>query len=141
MDHLDPKHRRWLALAERAGLILVLILIGMWLGWIIGLQGSARELAAADKRLIEERSDRLEEIRRMQESYGIALTATGRAMDRMARRTEKTADKVEKAAEQAEVAAAAAKGAATRATRSAPPAAAGVNETVRDANRKLGAGK
>lgn len=138
MDSLftDPKYKRWAWLAEKWLLLLVIVGFGIMVGYMVGVQGSDARVAAADARLVAERTDRLEEIKRLQEANAIALAATARLTERVARRSERTAEKVDAAAEKAEVAAASAKGAAARAVRSAPSAPA-VNETVRDANRQL----
>lgn len=144
MEHLDPKYRRWLYLIERGCLILVLLLAGGVLGAMWVTQGFDARIAAADRRLLDERSDRLEEIKRLQESYGIALTAATRASERIARQASKAAEKAETAVEKAETAvekadqaASTAKGAAARATRAAPASASAVNQSVREANRQL----
>lgn len=141
MDHLDPKYRRWMHLAERGCLILVLLLTGASLGYMAGVQGSDARVAAADKRLVDERADRLSEITRLQESNSVALGALSRLSERTARKVEKAADTADTAAQRAETAAGAAKGAASRAQRSTPTPAPAVNETVRNANRQLGVHK
>lgn len=148
MEHLDPKYRRWLHIVERGALILVLLIAGASLGYMAGIQGSDSRVAAADKRLVDERTDRLEEIKRLQESYGIALQAATRASERVARQAIKAAEKaesvVEKAestAEKADQAASTARSAAARANRVAPVAAPAVNERVREANKRLRDGK
>lgn len=139
-SHLDPKVKRWMYYAERSLILLVLVLFGMIIGYLIGVQGSDARVAAADARLLAERTDRLEEIKRLQDSNSIALGALSRLSERTARKAEKAADKAETAASTAETAATTAKGAANQAKRVAPPAA-GVNEAVRDANRRLGSTK
>lgn len=139
--HLDPKYRRWIGIAERLSVFLVILIAGAWLGYMVGVQGSDARVAAADMRLVEERTDRLREIERMQQSYTTALEATARATQRVARQSERTAERVEAAVDKAEVAASTAKGAAARASRSAPTPAPAVNQSVREANRQLGAGK
>jgi len=133
----DPKHKRWAWMAEKWLLLLVIVGFGIMIGYMVGVQGSDARVAAADSRLVAERTDRLEEIKRLQESHSIALAATARLTERVARRTERTAEKVDASAEKAEVAAASAKGAAARAVRSAAPSGAVVNENVREANRQL----
>lgn len=139
--HVDPKVKRWFHLGERALILLVLVMFGLVIGYLIGVQGSDARVAAADARLLVERADRLEEIKRLQDSNSIALGALSRLSERTARKAEKAADKADTAAQQAETAASTAKGAANQAKRVAPPAAAGVNDAVRDANRRLGSGK
>ena len=139
--HLDPKYRRWIGIAERMSLALVILLAGMWIGYMLGVQGLNAMVASSDRRLVEERADRLREIERLQQSYTAALEATARATQRVARQSERTAERVEAAVDKAEVAASTAKGAAARASRSAPTPAPAVNQSVREANRQLGAGK
>lgn len=143
MDSLfnDPKHKLRAWIAEKWLILIVLIGFGVMLGYMLGVQGSDARIAGADARLIAERADRLEEIRRLQESHSIALGALSRLSERTARKAEKAADTADKAAQQAETAASTAKGAATQARRIAPVPAAGVNAAVRDANRKLENGK
>lgn len=139
--HFDPKVKRWLYLGERMLILVVLVMFGLVIGYLIGVQGSDARVAAADARLLVERADRLEEIKRLQDSNSIALGALSRLSERTARKAEKAADKADTAAQQAETAASTAKGAASAAKRVAPPAAAGVNDAVRDANRRLGSTK
>jgi hypothetical protein len=151
MDPLDPKHRRWLAAAERCGLIGVFIMAGGWLGFMVGIQSLDDHTKEFDKRLVQERTDRIEEIKRLQETHAIALAAVSRVVERTARTAERAADKADTAAVKADTAAdtaataaSTAKGAATRARASAAPPgvpASTVNKSVREANRQLGTGK
>lgn len=143
MDSLftDPKYKLWAWVAQKWLIMIVFVGFGAMLGYMLGVQGSDARVAGADARLIAERADRLEEIRRLQESHSIALGALSRLAERTARKAEKAADKADTAAQQAESAASSAKGAATQAKRAAPPAAAGVNAAVRDANRRIGVSK
>lgn len=137
----DPTIKKWIRIAEHWLILLVLVLFGLVIGYFIGIQGSDARVAAADQRLLVERADRLEEIKRLQDSNSVALAALSRLAERTARKAEKAADKAETAASTAETAASTAKGAATQAKRASPAMAAGMNEAVRDANRRLGSGK
>lgn len=151
MEILDPKHRRWLAAAERCGLITVFVIAGGWLGYMVGIQSLDDQTKAFDRRLVQERTDRIEEIKRLQETHALALAAVSRVVERTARTAERAADKADTAALKADTAAdtaanaaTTAKGAATRArVATAPPAvpAATVNKSVREANRQLGSSK
>lgn len=145
---LNGKFKRWTAIAERCALILVFIAAGGWIGYMVGVQGLDTQMTAFNARLVQERKDRLEEIQRLQETHTQALAAVGRVVERTARTAERAADKADTAASKADTAAGTAataattaKGAATRAVRSAAPPAAAVNQTVREANRQLGAAK
>lgn len=138
---LEHRLKKWGRSAAVILQISTFVLFGLFVGYLIGVQGSDARVAAADARLLVERADRLEEIKRLQDSNSIALGALSRLSERTARKAEKAADKADTAAQQAETAASTAKGAANQAKRVAPPAAAGVNDAVRDANRRLGGGK
>ena len=144
MEILDPKHRRWLSAAERCGLICVFVITGGWLGYMVGIQKLDDLTKGFDKRLVQERTDRIEEIKRLQDTHAVALAALSRVVERTARTAERAADKADTAADTAASAATTAKGAATRARASTAPAsvpAATVNKSVREANRQLGNSK
>lgn len=149
MDQLfNGKLKHYTAIAEKIALIVVFIGVGGWLGYLVGVQGQDARLTEYAARLVQERADRLEEIKRLQSAQSEALAAVGRVVERTARTAERAADKADNAAAKADTAAGTAataattaKGAATRASRSTAAPAAAVNQTVREANRQLGAGK
>lgn len=149
MDQLlNGKFKHYTAIAEKIALIFVFIAVGGWLGYLVGVQGMDARLTEYNNRLIQERGDRLEEIKRLQETQSEALAAVGRVVERTARTAERAADKADTAAAKADTAAGTAataattaKGAATRASRATAAPAAVVNQTVREANRQLGASK
>jgi phage-related tail protein len=151
METVDHRFKKWRAVAERCALICVLFIAGGWMGYMVGIQSLDDYTKEFDKRLVQERTDRIEEIKRLQETHAVALGAVSRIVERTARTAERAADKADTAAVKADTAAdtavsaaTTAKGVATRARASTAPAgvpAATVNKSVREANRQLGSGK